>query len=63
MYFDINLKLLPGKNTQKVNKQNIQDSQNWVFDEMNEIHKYILQLRQTSGLQPWTFQPQDLTPG
>ena len=55
MYFDINLKLLPGKNTQKVNKQNIWDLQNWVFDDMNEIHKYILQLRQTFGLQPWTF--------
>ena len=26
VYFDINLKLLSGKNTQKVNKQNIRDS-------------------------------------
>ena len=38
MYFDINLKLLSGKNTKKVNKQNIWDSQNWVFDELNEIY-------------------------
>ena len=37
MDFDINLKFLSGKNIQKVNKQNIQDSQNWVFDELNEI--------------------------
>ena len=26
VYFDINLKLLSGKNTQKINKQKIQDS-------------------------------------
>ena len=32
MYFDINLKLISGKNTQKVNKQNIRDSQNCVCD-------------------------------
>ena len=35
--FNINLKLLSGNNTQKVNKQNIRDLQNWVFDELNEI--------------------------
>ena len=33
----MNLKPLSRKNTQKVNKQNIQDSQNWVLDELNEI--------------------------
>ena len=33
----MNLKSLSRKNTQKVNKQNIQDSQNWVLDELNEI--------------------------
>ena len=38
MYSDTNLKLLSGKNTQKVNKQKIQDSENWVFDELNEIN-------------------------
>ena len=40
VYFDINLKLLSGKNTQKANKQKIRDSLNWVLDELNEI--YIL---------------------
>ena len=38
VYFDINSKLLSGKNTQQVKKQNIRDSLNWVFDELNEIH-------------------------
>ena len=37
VHFDINLGLLSGKNTQKVNKQNIRDSLNWVFDELNEV--------------------------
>ena len=40
MYFDIILKLLFGKNTQKVNKQKIRDSKNWVFDELNEIFNF-----------------------
>ena len=35
---------LSGKNTQKVNKQNIRDSQNWVFDELNDI-QIILESR------------------
>ena len=37
MHFDIDLKLLFGKNIKKVNKQEIRESQNWVFDELNEI--------------------------
>ena len=37
VYFDINLKILSRKNTQKVIKQNIWDSKNWVFNELNEI--------------------------
>ena len=37
MYFDISLKLLSQKNTQKVNKQNIWDSENWVFGELNKV--------------------------
>ena len=37
MNFDVNLKLLSGKNTEKVNNQNIWDSLDWVFDELNEI--------------------------
>ena len=37
VYFDIDLKLISGKNNRKVNKQDILDSQNWVFDELNEI--------------------------
>ena len=37
MYFDIDPKHLSGKHTQKVNKQNIRDLQNWVFDQLNEI--------------------------
>jgi hypothetical protein len=40
VYFDIILKLLFGKNTQKVNKQKIRDSKNWVFDELNEIFNF-----------------------
>ena len=32
VYLDINLKLLSGKNTQKVNKQNIWDSYNWMCE-------------------------------
>ena len=36
MYFDINLKLLSGKNTQKVDKQKIQESENWVFGERDK---------------------------
>ena len=36
-YFNINLKLLSRKNTQKVIKQNIWDLKNWVFNELNEI--------------------------
>ena len=39
-YFDITLKLLSEKNTQKVNKQNIQDSYNWVFNELNKIKEF-----------------------
>ena len=35
------VKILSGKNTQKVNKQKIQDSENFVFDELNEI--YVIQ--------------------
>ena len=37
VYLHINLKILSGKNTQKVNKQKIWDSYNWVFNELNEI--------------------------
>ena len=37
MYFDISLKLLSQKNTKKVNKQNIWDSENWVFGELNKV--------------------------
>ena len=37
MYFDINLKLLSWNYTQKINCQNIRNSKNWVFDELNEI--------------------------
>ena len=28
------------KNTQEVNKQNIQDSENWVLDELNDYVSY-----------------------
>ena len=36
MCFDINVKLLSGRNTQKVNKQNIRDSYNLVVDELKQ---------------------------
>ena len=39
MYFDINIKVLSGKNTQKVNKRNIRDSLNWVFDGLKNVEK------------------------
>ena len=59
MYFDINLKLLSGKNTQKVNKQKIQDSENWMLDELNKICNYsklILPLQSVSYQEKfWQF--------
>ena len=42
VYFYIYFKVLSGKNNQKVNKQKIWDSQNWVSDELNEIMEIIL---------------------
>ena len=42
MYSDIDLKLLSGKNTQEVNKLNIRDSLNRVFDELNEILAFFI---------------------
>ena len=47
VYFDINLKLLSGKNTQKVNIQIIRDSKNWVFDEQNVMinHHIVPQIQ------------------
>ena len=36
MYFDVNLKLLSGKNNQKVNKQKF-GIRYWLFDELNGI--------------------------
>ena len=32
------IKLLSGKNTQKVNEHNIWDLKNWVFDELNKMN-------------------------
>ena len=49
MYSDTNLKLLPGKNTQKVNKQ---DSENWVFDELNKINIDIINRQK---FEPWSM--------
>ena len=41
LYCDINLKLLPAKNSQKVKQQKIRcqnfEIPNWLFDELNEI--------------------------
>ena len=37
VYFDINLNILSGTKYSNVSKQKIQDSKNWVFDELNEI--------------------------